>query len=111
MASRTGSLLVKRRLEVDEGGICPRSSDQISRARKVERTKDLENRVVLLTRMRDALTIKNRMMKQLIDVKTATLAKETHVTSYLRYNFSRSQQMCVALVGFVMPSLLLRLKN
>lgn len=72
---------VKRRLD-DE--VKPRSSAQMSRARKVERTKDLEKRVVSLTRMRDALTIKNRMMKQFIDVKNATLARETHVTSYLR---------------------------
>lgn len=36
--------------------------------------------------MRDALTFKNRMMKQFIEVKSATLAKETHVTSYLRYS-------------------------
>ena len=87
MDARIGSLPQKRRLELARGDIGPRSSAQISRARKVERTKDLEKRVVSLTRMRDALTVKNRMMKQFIDVKTATLAKETHVTSYLRCNF------------------------
>jgi len=82
---------VKRRLD-DE--VKPRSSAQMSRARKVERTKDLEKRVVSLTRMRDALTIKNRMMKQFIDVKNATLARETHVTSYLRL---RNAQLIEAL--------------
>ena len=85
MSAPIGPMPQKRRLETDRTETQSRSTAQKSRARKVERTKDLEKRVASLTRMRDALTFKNRMMKQFIDVKTATLAKETHVTSYLRF--------------------------
>ena len=55
------------------------------RPRKVERTSDLENKVVILTRERDALALKNRIMRQILDFRNATVARETQVTSYLRH--------------------------
>lgn len=60
-----------------------------TRVRRLERTVDLERRVVELTRTRDALVIKNRMMKQFIQVKTSTFGAETHVTSFLRFRHAQ----------------------
>ena len=56
------------------------STAQRSRARKVERTKELEKRVVTLTKERDELIVKNRMMRHIMDLKASTRAGDARVT-------------------------------